>query len=44
VVGVEAECRIGKAVVAVHYEIGWHINGTTGVSAPLPPPPAARPR
>jgi len=31
VVGVEAECRIGKAVSPSHYEIGWHITGTTGV-------------
>ena len=31
VVGVETECRIGKAVSPSHYEIGWHITGTTGV-------------
>jgi 2-methylcitrate dehydratase PrpD len=29
--GVEAECRIGNAVFPAHYEIGWHITGTTGV-------------
>ena len=29
--GVETECRIGKAVVPAHYEIGWHITGTAGV-------------
>jgi 2-methylcitrate dehydratase PrpD len=31
VVGVEAECRIGKAVVPAHYDSGWHITGTAGV-------------
>jgi 2-methylcitrate dehydratase PrpD len=31
VIGVETECRIGKAVSPSHYEIGWHITGTTGV-------------
>src|SRR5262249_21573324 len=31
VVGVEAECRIGKAVVPAHYDAGWHITGTAGV-------------
>jgi 2-methylcitrate dehydratase PrpD len=31
VVGVETECRIGKAVSPSHYEIGWHITGTAGV-------------
>lgn len=31
VLGVEAECRIGKAVYPSHYDIGWHITGTVGV-------------
>jgi 2-methylcitrate dehydratase PrpD len=31
VLGVEAECRIGNAVYPEHYDIGWHITGTTGV-------------
>jgi 2-methylcitrate dehydratase PrpD len=31
VVGVETECRIGKAVVPAHYDSGWHITGTAGV-------------
>src|SRR5215468_694581 len=31
VVGVETECRIGKAVVPAHYDRGWHITGTAGV-------------
>src|SRR5215472_13478847 len=31
VVGVETECRIGKAVVPAHYDKGWHITGTAGV-------------
>ena len=31
VLGVEVECRIGKAVFPEHYDIGWHITGTTGV-------------
>ena len=31
VMGVEAACRIGKAVVPAHYEAGWHITGTVGV-------------
>jgi 2-methylcitrate dehydratase PrpD len=31
VVGVETECRIGKAVVPAHYDAGWHITGTAGV-------------
>ncbi len=29
--GVESECRIGNAVWPSHYEMGWHITGTTGV-------------
>lgn len=29
--GVEVECRIGNAVYPAHYDIGWHITGTTGV-------------
>jgi len=31
ILGVEAECRIGNAVYPAHYDIGWHITGTTGV-------------
>ena len=30
VLGVEAACRIGNAVLPSHYEIGWHITGTAG--------------
>jgi 2-methylcitrate dehydratase PrpD len=30
-VGIEVECRIGNAVFPAHYDIGWHITGTTGV-------------
>ena len=29
--GIEVECRIGNAVFPAHYDIGWHITGTTGV-------------
>jgi 2-methylcitrate dehydratase PrpD len=31
VLGVEVECRIGNAVFPEHYDVGWHITGTTGV-------------
>jgi 2-methylcitrate dehydratase PrpD len=31
VLGVETECRIGNAVYPEHYDVGWHITGTTGV-------------
>jgi 2-methylcitrate dehydratase PrpD len=31
VLGIEVECRIGNAVFPAHYDIGWHITGTTGV-------------
>jgi 2-methylcitrate dehydratase PrpD len=31
VLGVETECRIGKAVYPSHYERGFHITGTAGV-------------
>lgn len=31
ILGVEVECRIGNAVYPAHYDIGWHITGTTGV-------------
>jgi 2-methylcitrate dehydratase PrpD len=31
VLGVEVECRIGMAVFPEHYDVGWHITGTTGV-------------
>ncbi|MDE2625009.1 MAG: MmgE/PrpD family protein [Betaproteobacteria bacterium] len=30
VLGVETSCRIGNAVYPNHYDIGWHITGTTG--------------
>ncbi|HTS24042.1 MAG TPA: MmgE/PrpD family protein [Casimicrobiaceae bacterium] len=29
--GTEVECRIGNAVYPSHYDVGWHITGTTGV-------------
>jgi 2-methylcitrate dehydratase PrpD len=31
VLGVEVECRIGNCVYPSHYDVGWHITGTTGV-------------
>jgi 2-methylcitrate dehydratase PrpD len=31
VLGIEVECRIGNAVYPSHYDVGWHITGTTGV-------------
>ena len=31
ILGVEVECRIGNAVYPDHYDVGWHITGTTGV-------------
>lgn len=31
IVGVEVECRLGNAVYPEHYDVGWHITGTTGV-------------
>ena len=31
VAGVEVECRIARAVMPTHYEVGWHITGTAGV-------------
>ena len=31
VIGVDVECRIGNAVYPQHYDVGWHITGTTGV-------------
>jgi 2-methylcitrate dehydratase PrpD len=31
VLGVETECRIGNAVYPNHYDVGWHITGTSGV-------------
>jgi 2-methylcitrate dehydratase PrpD len=31
VLGVETECRIGNAVYPNHYDIGWHITGSTGM-------------
>lgn len=29
--GVEVECRIARAVMPAHYEIGWHLTGTAGI-------------
>ena len=31
ILGVEVECRIGNSVYPEHYNVGWHITGTTGV-------------
>jgi 2-methylcitrate dehydratase PrpD len=31
VLGIETECRIGRAVTPAHYDVGWHITGTAGV-------------
>ena len=31
VLGVDIECRIGRAVFPAHYQAGWHITGTAGV-------------
>jgi 2-methylcitrate dehydratase PrpD len=31
IVGIEVECRLGNAVYPAHYDVGWHITGTTGV-------------
>lgn len=31
ILGVEVECRIGRAVYPSHYDAGWHITGTAGV-------------
>ena len=31
ILGVETACRIGNAVYPNHYDVGWHITGTTGV-------------
>lgn len=31
ILGVETECRIGNSVYPPHYDVGWHITGTTGV-------------
>src|SRR5215470_5533398 len=31
IVGVETECRIGRAAAPAHYDAGWHITGTAGV-------------
>ena len=30
VLGTEVECRIGNSVYPAHYEVGWHITGSTG--------------
>ena len=31
VAGVEVQCRVARAVMPDHYEIGWHITGTAGI-------------
>ena len=31
VAGVEVECRVARAVLPAHYDIGWHITATAGV-------------
>jgi aconitate decarboxylase len=30
VAGIEAECKVGKAVWPAHYDVGWHITSTAG--------------
>ncbi len=30
ILGVEVECRLGRAVYPSHYDLGWHITGTCG--------------
>lgn len=30
VLGVEAECRIGRAIHPAHYDAGWHVTATAG--------------
>ena len=30
IVGVEVECRLGRAIYPSHYQMGWHITGTCG--------------
>jgi 2-methylcitrate dehydratase PrpD len=31
VTGVEVECRVARAIMPSHYELGWHVTGTAGV-------------
>ncbi len=31
VAGVEVECRVARAVLPSHYEVGWHITATAGI-------------
>lgn len=31
IIGVEVECRLGRAIYPSHYQMGWHITGTCGV-------------
>ena len=31
VLGIDAACRIGRAVLPDHYDVGWHITGSAGV-------------
>ncbi len=31
ILGIEVECRLGNSVTPEHYDVGWHITGTTGV-------------
>jgi 2-methylcitrate dehydratase PrpD len=30
ILGVEVECRLGRAIYPSHYDMGWHITGTCG--------------
>lgn len=30
ILGVEVECRLGRAIYPSHYQMGWHITGTCG--------------
>ena len=30
VAGVDVECRVARAILPSHYEVGWHITGTAG--------------
>jgi 2-methylcitrate dehydratase PrpD len=31
VTGVEVACRVARAVLPAHYDVGWHITGTAGI-------------
>lgn len=30
IIGVDVECRLGRAIYPSHYQMGWHITGTCG--------------